>query len=132
MASCCRETTGVDDAGREDALGRRVFLALLGAVEDTTLRKRGGDARAEALRTFLLNCWISGDHRIPDEPDEWRAALINADDASIDSCLSSLELQFAEEGLTAGGTADALAGTRLIYAFLQDITNVLLFWRLTP
>lgn len=129
MASVYRATSGQVGISGEDVLGRRVFLALLGVVNDTTLRKRGGVARAKALRTFLLNYWISDGHCNSDESDVWRETIINADDASIDACLSLLESIFEEERLTAGGTADALAGTRLVYAFLQDVTNVLLFWQ---
>lgn len=132
MASVYRETSDQGINGIEDALGRRVFLALLGVVDDTTLRKRGGDACAEALRTFLLNYWISDDRYNSDDPDVWREAIINADNASIDACLSLLESKFEENRLTAGGTADALSGTRLAYAILHDITNVLLFWQKTP
>ena len=78
--------------------------------------------------TFLLNYWVP-DVRLQDDEwiTAWIEALIKADDSSIDACLSLLELQFEEERLTAGGTADALAGTRLVNSFFRDITNMLLF-----
>ena len=119
---------GSNSTEYDDAMGRRVFLALLGVIDDTTVTKRGGSLRSNTLRTFLLNYWVP-DVRLQDDEwiTAWIEALIKADDSSIDACLSLLELQFEEERLTAGGTADALAGTRLVNSFFRDITNMLLF-----
>ena len=111
---------GSNSTEYDDAMGRRVFLALLGVIDDTTVTKRGGSLRSNTLRTFLLNYWVP-DVRLQDDEwiTAWIEALIKADDSSIDACLSLLELQFEEERLTAGGTADALAGTRLVNSFLE-------------
>ena len=100
------------DGHDENAAGRRALLALLATADDSTLRKRGGEAQAERIRQFIgesAGFSKSG-------PLEAMRALSSE---QLDFIYQQLEDQFDAERLTCGGAADLLAASRLVDRFFS-------------
>jgi len=110
-------------AGGEDenTAGIRTLLALLAHADDSTLRKRGGAARAEKVReTIRKALGLDGGDANP-------AGLVSAALALPAVRLASLAEEtaglFKDKGLSCGGAADLLAGSRLADRFLRACTG---------
>lgn len=95
--------------------GQRTLLALMAAVHDTTLIKRGGDKRAAAIRQDLAD-------RFEGDPVQGALALTAGE---LDVLVKELGIVFEEEALSAGGAADLLAGCHLAGSFLEGSVIVL-------
>jgi len=82
----------------ENVAGQRALLAILSVIDDTTLMKRAGEKRASMIVRDL------------------QAKL---GDNELESVMEEMVLMFSQYGLSAGGAADLLAGSRYIQRFLE-------------
>lgn len=96
----------------ENTAGLRALLTMLALADDSTLIRRGGSLKAEEIKAELdqaLGCEGTS-------PGQAALALSALD---LDLLVKRLGKQFEEEGLTCGGAADLLAGSRLVDRFLR-------------
>lgn len=110
-------TSGAD----ENTAGLRALLAILAVADDSTLIHRGGPRKAEVIKAALgeglgyRGSKTRGAGLVEaalDLPEDELALLVGRTDK-----------QFADEGLSCGGAADLLAGSRLADRFLQACTG---------
>lgn len=95
--------------GEEDnRAGQRALLALIAAADDSTLKKRAGDLEAQRIRRELTGVLAGG---------TLLTGSLALDGEEVEKLTRDLAEYFQTKGLTAGGGADLLAGSRLLSGF---------------
>ncbi len=89
----------------ENTAGQRALLALLAELSDSTLQRRAGRKRAEVIRKLIRDS-LGGGGLV--------AAACALPATGLHQLMEDLSSRFAGEGLSCGGAADLLAGSRFM------------------